>query len=330
MKILKKALIYVLLIIFIVILMATCVSADSVKSKVYTIEPNYVQKINVGSNASENESNSENQQENLDPNSYITMPERIINGTGTIKISDKVTTSYDLYYQIIQISDINFEQIETILAEYKEYVNTSTTQLKALLEEVNKVKEDYETALEESSDSEKIQELQDLYDSKVKEYNSKVEEYNTKCNEYMNDYNKLKPNYDETKWIKTQDGTVDCTKAGIKPNENNVANFIIWAKLTVGGENFYKDMVYSSEWLKDDDNNGNNSNNNSSNGTNISNNEANNTNIGANNSANKVDNTVANKDLPKTGQASIIIVFAVIIISAIIAYIRYKKLNDVK
>lgn len=329
MKIIKKLSIYVSLIIIAIILMSSNIFAASVESKVYTMEPNYVQKIELGTSSVNNDANSENNDENkvedLDPNSYITMPSMILNGTGTIKISDRVTTDYDLYYQVIQISDIDFEQLETLLNEYKEYVDKSNTELKQLLEEVNKIKDDYETAVEEVPDAEETKELQELYNTKVEEYNTKVEEYNTRCNEYMNDYNTLKPDYDDAKWIKTEDGKVDCTNAGIKPNEDNVAHFIIWAKLTVGEENYYKDLVYSTEWKTDDGNDDtNNVNNNASNGTNVSNNGVN------NNSINIVDNTVANKDLPKTGQASMIIVLAIVVISAIIAYIRYKKLNDVK
>ena len=82
----------------------------------------------------------------------------------------------------------------------------------------------------------------------------------------------------------------------------------------------------------DDDNNSDNPNinigdNQNNNQNNNSNNNSNNNN--GNTSGNGKDTTTANEDIPKTGFRNILIIFAIVILSAtIIFYIRYKKLNS--
>ena len=81
----------------------------------------------------------------------------------------------------------------------------------------------------------------------------------------------------------------------------------------------------------DDDNNSDNPNinigdNQNNNQNNNSNNNSNNNN--GNTSGNGKDTTTANENIPKTGFRNILIIFAIVILSAtIIFYIRYKKLN---
>ena len=81
----------------------------------------------------------------------------------------------------------------------------------------------------------------------------------------------------------------------------------------------------------DDDNNSDNPNINT--GDNQNNNQNNNSNNNSNNnngntSGNGKDTTTANENIPKTGFRNILIIFAIVILSAtIIFYIRYKKLN---
>lgn len=78
----------------------------------------------------------------------------------------------------------------------------------------------------------------------------------------------------------------------------------------------------------DDDNNPNiNTGDNQNNNNNNSNNNSNNNN--GNTSGNGKDTTTANENIPKTGFRNILIIFAIVILSAtIIFYIRYKKLNS--
>ena len=82
----------------------------------------------------------------------------------------------------------------------------------------------------------------------------------------------------------------------------------------------------------DDDNNSDNPNINT--GDNQNNNQNNNSNNNSNNnngntSGNGKDTTTANENIPKTGFRNILIIFAIVILSAtIIFYIRYKKLNS--
>ena len=82
----------------------------------------------------------------------------------------------------------------------------------------------------------------------------------------------------------------------------------------------------------DDDNNSDNPNinigdNQNNNQNNNSNNNSNNNN--GNTSGNGKDTTTANENIPKTGFRNILIIFAIVILSAtIIFYIRYKKLNS--
>ena len=277
----------------------------------------------------ETENNQENETEDLDPNDYIDLPQIIINGKATIKTDEEVS-NYTLYYQAIQISDIDFEQIEKIIDERSEYYKNSSEELKQLKAEVEELRTDYnEKNVQDPSSDETLQAYQ-LLQTKIDNYNTRVGEINQKLQQYVTDYNNMLPDYDNTKWIETENGEIDVQKSGITVNSSQTIHFILWARLDVGQDTYYRNQIYSTEIKVDGDGNNsvanNNVNGNTANSTN--NNISNNNNKNVSNNA--VDNTVANRDLPKTGQASMVIFILVALVISIIAYLRYRKYDDVK
>ena len=200
---------------------------------------------------------------NLDPEKLITLPWFLSDGEGTISI-DNSQTGYSLYYQAVEISDANYNQmvkirdngeatldildseLDKLKAErnnlntvYKEAFDAWQAKVKsnASTEEVAAAKTEYETA-------------QENYDNKVTEYNSKVEEYNNKSKEIDNNINALIPSYVESNWIKTEDGkiAVDLSKfSGQKA-------FAVWVKLVSSdGTIHYDENIYVMSGTKEEE-----------------------------------------------------------------------------
>ncbi len=341
----KILIIYLITMLLLIVFMSGQVLASSVGTEIEGLSNENFSKITLGAdgevednidetldpNNEENqeESNQENEEEDLDPNNYISLPIMISGGKGTIRIDEEVS-NYTLYYQTIQISNIDYEQIVKILDEHDKYYKNASEELKQLKAEIEELRDDYNAKNEQDPSSDETLQAYQLLQTKIDDYNTRVGEINQKLQQYVTDYNNMLPDYDNTKWIETENGEIDLQTSGIAVNSSQTVHFILWARLDVGQDTYYKNQIYSTEIKIDDDGNNSAANNNVNGNTinNINNNIANNNNQNVSN--NVVDNTVANRDLPKTGQASMIIFILVALVVSIIAYLRYRKYDDVK
>ena len=192
----------------------------------------------------------------LDPESVISLPWFITNGSGTITISNSIT-NYSLYYQAVEMSNTDYSQIETINSEGKTILDTLKEEYTKLKTEMDNLKEIYESALKayqegKNGDQEETlktayEKAQIDYNNKASEYSAKVKEYNAKIDEINNNIKNLIPTYIEDKWVKTTDNkfSVDLTKFS-----GNQA-FAIWVKLvTSDNKTYYDESTYTMTGTK--------------------------------------------------------------------------------
>lgn len=308
----KKKVMYLVMIMTITICMTGSVLASSVSTIVSEISKENLSKIEIGVGEQVDENTEEN--EELDPNSYINMPITISNGKGTITISSEVDEEYALEYQFIEIADSDFQQMETIANELQEYYGNAQTEREELLAEIDALQEDYDVKNEEDPSSDETLAAAELLNTKIEEYNNRMNEINEQIIQYNESIESMIPSYDDTKWIETQDGEIDVQTSNIDMTMAGTKHMVLWVRLQVGQETYYDRDVYSTTITQDDDEN---------NTDNTSDKEKNNTN-------NADDNTVANQDLPKAGQFSMIIFIVVALIATGTMYIGYKKYRDIK
>lgn len=259
----------------------------------------------------------------LDPEGYISMPMMIMNGEGTINISEDVATGYELSYQLIEMSEAEFNQLEEIWQESEDYANTSTEELEVLKTELDALKKDYEDKLAEDPDSPETAEAEEKYSTAVEEYNAKVKEINQKILEYVETAKSKIPSYVENNWISSEENKVKLDLSQF----NNTKYFVLWAKLvTEDGTTYYDEQIYSVNGQKedidiDDEENK------------IE--EITNTNSSTTNTVGKNDSTVSNSTrLPKAGKSLFItlisITMLVALITGVVSYKKYKFLKKIK
>ncbi|MCI9063390.1 MAG: Ig-like domain-containing protein [Clostridia bacterium] len=185
----------------------------------------------------------------LDPRSYITMPESLYNGSGTIYVSSTVGTTYDLYYQYITLSDEVMNQIKVKDEEAKTFVNREKPKLQEEYANVQALYTEYVNKNNSSTaTTDEKQAALSAYQSASNTYKSKEETYNNKIEEYRNAIYNLTPTYLDgaDKWTKTTDGklTIDTS------NYTGNINLVLWAKLVVGNDTYYDEMVYTTTGTK--------------------------------------------------------------------------------
>ncbi len=194
----------------------------------------------------------------LDPDSVIRLPSMIWNGEGTITIDSEEPEGYTLYFQSVEMTDEEFEQIENVRDEGNVELDNIKEEVDALSSEVENLRTIYETALAnynelvESGAEEDEQEAARLayetarenYSAKVDEYNLKVDEYNNKVTEINNQINSLIPMYDENAWIETADGNFKIDLASFSGRKTHA----IWARLDrADGTTSYDVNIYTTE-----------------------------------------------------------------------------------
>lgn len=249
----------------------------------------------------------------LDPQSVISLPFFITNGSGTITISNSVT-NYSLYYQAVQISNEDYSQMEKINSDGKKTLDTLKEEYTKLETEMNNLKEIRDRANEayqagkngDQSETLKAayEKAETDYTNKANEYSSKVEEYNSKVEEINNSIKNLIPTYIEDKWVQTTDNkfSVDLTQFSGKQA------FAIWVKLvTNDNKTYYDEGTYTMTGTKKVVEQKPSSTDNKKDETKID------------------DTTISNKTLPQTGSTTAHIIALIIVLLSIIGIICYKK-----
>lgn len=184
----------------------------------------------------------------LDTKGYIILPWTIYGDNGTISISSSITSSYDLYYQYVDVSTSLYNQIKSKNTEATNYSDTERTKLNEESATVESLKTEYQNILNNSSATEEQkQTAKEAYETAVTNYNSHVNTYNAKINEYKTSIKELEPSYIESNWTKTTDGkfNIDTSKY------TGDYHFVLWAKLVVGGDTYYNEQLYTTQGTKE-------------------------------------------------------------------------------
>ena len=135
----------------------------------------------------------------LDTKGYILMPSFIYGDSGKISVSSSVESSFELYYQQVDISASLNTQILEKYAEYKNYYDEEKPKLDEEKEKLDILKTEYQNILNNSTATEEEKkEAQDAYIEARDNYNSHVETFNTKLKEYEKAITELKPVYVES------------------------------------------------------------------------------------------------------------------------------------
>lgn len=196
----------------------------------------------------------------LDPDSVIDFPSIIYRGEGTITIDDSIT-DYTLYYQVVEISDEDYEQIEEIINTGKVELTLLETEIYALNDECNDLKtiydeayQAYTEALENDVDDTELEELQAEYETaqanyqnKLSEYTAKIEEYSEKASEINGQIKELTPSYIEGNWIEAEDDTVNIDSSQF----TGTKVYTLWIMLvTSDGTTIYDEAIYTISGTK--------------------------------------------------------------------------------
>lgn len=196
----------------------------------------------------------------LDPNSLISFPMLITNGQGEITIDDS-QTGYTLYYQAVEISNTDYEQMEetkTTGEKELETIKSETDALEAECDNLETIYDEAATTYQEAIDSgitgSELEELQTAYETaqtnyenKIDEYNAKVEEYNNKANEINAQIKELTPTYVEENWIETEDGSFSIDISQFSGDKA----FAVWVKLeSSDGTITYDEATYTMSGTK--------------------------------------------------------------------------------
>lgn len=264
----------------------------------------------------------------LDPESLISMPMMIISGSGTITINSSVT-DYTLYFQTVKIDDSDYSEIEQIMTDGENELETLKESYTSLKTEVNNLKEIYNTAYNEYSEGledttlsdeekEALKEAYETaeanYENKVTEYNNAIDEYNNKVSEINSNVKELTPMYVESDWIEATDNkvTVDTTQF------SGDQAYTIWAKLVTSNGTYYDESIYTITGTKTQEIDTTESEDDSSENESAVSNE-------------EDYSTTTQKSLPYAGLSKIMLftIFAIILI-VIICYKKYYYYKDIK
>lgn len=186
----------------------------------------------------------------IDPNSYIYMPDGIYNGKGSITIHSAVGNNYNLYYQKVDISHTLFEKINNKIKEGNEYVNSESEKLTIEEANVNSLINEYNNIIKNTnSTQDQIDAAYAAYENAKNEYYAHVESYNSKINEYKTEINNLTPSYQENNWT-TASGTSDNVNIDFSGQSGQI-DFALWAKLVTSNGTYYDVKCYSSNVTSD-------------------------------------------------------------------------------
>ncbi len=136
--------------------------------------------------------------------------------------------------------------------------------------------------------------------------------------EYSEKVNQLVNKYDETKWIKTEDGSFACDLTKF----TGTKYFILWVKVVMENNTFYDCQMYSMDGVAEKEDN--------EVKQEQTNNDKKENNIVTENKTNTKDNTISKVELPQTGKiAGSIGITVVLIILIVLGYIKYKQYKEI-
>lgn len=120
----------------------------------------------------------------LDPESLISFSWIITNGKGAITVSDN-ETGYSLYYQVVEIPQEDYAQIEEIQTNSEqnlEQINEKLTQLTTECNDLRTIYNDaydaYQEKIQSGASDEEIAEAKQAFETAETNYENKVVEYN--------------------------------------------------------------------------------------------------------------------------------------------------------
>lgn len=164
----------------------------------------------------------------LDPDHLIWTPSMILNGEGTVTISNSVGDNYELYYEVLDLpveTGNRMTEIEDRLTE----IDT----------EISEKSQEYRNKQQEGATEEELAQLEAQLNALSGEGNGLYDEYKG-----------LIPDYVDTSWIKSVDNkfVIDLS------NFSGERNFMVWFKLITGdGETVYSAVRSKQEGTKQEE-----------------------------------------------------------------------------
>lgn len=290
----------------------TNVSNEVNNAKLLTKSSNegLIDKIDEGK-TTENEEDTKEPSDEEYGSDYIDFPGLLVNGEGTITISDSITEGYTLYYQFVHMTNEAYNQhnqtIETGNAEYDEFVKKAKKEIEELDADLEILKADAEAKQEEDPDSEEAKEAIKAYNDALEKRNERVKELSEEEKAFIDEYEQklddLTPKYVESDWKETANGDV---KLDIQEFSGERA-YVLWARVvTTSGKTYHSYGIYTVEGTKEED-------------------------VGDNNETNTDSPKSPITRLPFAGNSTVLTIVGVsIILAIIIGYISYRKYKDYK
>lgn len=180
---------------------------------------------------------------NLDPNSSLSLPNAITNGSATVKI--KGSTNYTLYYQWVEIESNIINQITATRSSYNSYIVTGGKELETKKETYLTLEGEYKAKSEVDMYSNDTIATYDLYELAIDAYNSYIDEYNQKIQSYENKIKNLTPSYIENNWIQSEDN-----KVSTDLNFKGEKVLVLWVKLVNSNGTSYDEAIYNVKGTK--------------------------------------------------------------------------------
>ena len=148
-------------------------------------------------------------------------------------------------------------------------------------------------------------EISDEVYNKVTELQEKYKNNEIKYEEYFVQYNEIITKYDDSKWIKTEDGSFERNLTEF----TGTKKFALWVKLVMDDKTVYESQIYKM----------------SGSGTATNEPEEQEKPTVTDKDTTK-DDTTAKDDLPNTGRVLLFWIIGIITVSGTVSYVRYKKL----
>ena len=182
----------------------------------------------------------------LDPEGYVTLPTMMWVedgvGTGTISLSSSAS-GYSIAYQKVDITEEQFNTIQSKIDEIEDYVEQSKTTLEeknanvqTLQTELNNLRES------ETATTEEITAAENAYNAAVEDLQTFANTAQTNLETLETEYYALIPDYTDT-WTETTN-TEDNVQLDFEDYSGTIY-FVLWAKITDGTNTYYDMYIYS-------------------------------------------------------------------------------------
>lgn len=189
----------------------------------------------------------------IDPKYYMSLPGHLFLDdnaySGKIAVNSAAGSNYNLYYQMIELTESEFNEINNKENEYKETVTITQEEVnKTAAEEklkIDKAKEECDAIINDSTKTEEEKaEAKEAYRELANEYNIKIKELKSKLNETKEQAKQKYYSYlpfSDNNWTKSTNREV---KIDVSKNSGNIY-FILWAKLVNSEGTYYNYGMYS-------------------------------------------------------------------------------------